>query len=224
MEGTRIVMVRHGESLAQQRQIVGGHKGCEGLSDLGRRQVTALRDRWKEADELGGDVVLYASVMPRAIETAEILAPALGQPEIIEDCTFCEHHPGEGDGLPWREFDELYPHPDEGWSPDIRRDPGGETWNEMAERVREGFDGLVADHPGETVVVASHGGVIVQTMIRWLLIDPTATGERAWFSPANSSVTEWRCAPNPYGNRTGNWELVRFNDHAHLAGAPLLTT
>lgn len=224
MEGTRIVMVRHGESLAQERRIVGGHKGCEGLSDLGRQQVAALRDRWKEADELGGDVVLYASVMPRAVETAEILAPALGQPEIVRDCTFCEHHPGEGDGLPWREYDELYPHPAEGWHPDVRRDPGGETWNEMAARVRSGFDRLVADHPGETVVVACHGGVIVQTMIRWLLIDPTATGERAWFSPANASVTEWRFGRNPYGNRNGDWELVRFNDHAHLAGTPFFTS
>jgi probable phosphoglycerate mutase len=222
MEGTRIVMVRHGESLAQERRIVGGHKGCEGLSDLGRQQVAALRDRWKGADELGGDVVLYASIMPRAVQTAEILAPALGQPEIVQDCTFCEHHPGEGDGLPWREFDELYPHPGEGGHPAVRRDPGGETWKEWAVRVRAGFDRLGADHPGETVVGACHGGVIVQTMIRGLLIDPTATGERAWFSPVNASVTEWRCATNPYGNRTGNWELVRFNDHAHLAGTALL--
>ena len=74
MDGTRIVMVRHGESLAQARRIVGGHQGCEGLSTTGRLQVEALRDRWKARDELGGDVVLYASVMPRAIETAEILA------------------------------------------------------------------------------------------------------------------------------------------------------
>jgi probable phosphoglycerate mutase len=88
----------------------------------------------------------------------------------------------------------------------------------MAARVSSGFDRLVADHPGRTVVVACHGGVIVQTMIRWLLIDPMATGERAWFSPENSSVTEWRFGRNPYGNRTGDWELARFNDHAHLAG------
>ena len=26
---------------------------------------------------------------------------------------------------------------------------------------------------------------------------------------------------NPYGNRSGDWELVRFNDHAHLAGRSL---
>ena len=144
MDGTRIVMVRHGESLAQERRIVGGHKGCEGLSVRGRLQVEALRDRWKASDELGGDVVLYASLMPRAIETAEILAPVLGLPEISQDCDFCEHHPGEGDGLPWDEFDERYPHPAE-WDPrhaprsrgrDVERDGGaGEAGLRPARRA-----------------------------------------------------------------------------------------
>lgn len=221
MQGTRIVMVRHGESMAQERGVVGGHKGCTGLSDRGRAQVGALRDRWKAVDELGGDVVLYASVMRRAVETAEILAPVLGDPVISEDCAFCEHHPGEGDGLPWAEFDERYPHPGDDWHPDLRRDPGSETWNEMAARVRAGVDRLVADHPGRTVVVACHGGVIVQTMIRSLRIDVDATGQRAWFGPDNASITEWRCGPNPYARRSGEWQLVRFNDHAHLAATGL---
>jgi probable phosphoglycerate mutase len=221
MDGTRIVMVRHGESVAQERRIVGGHKGCEGLSERGRSQVEALRDRWAARGELGRDVVLYASVMPRAIETAEILAPAFGDPEIVRDCDFCEHHPGEGDGLTWAIYDERYPHPDGDWSPDHRRDPGGETWNEMANRVRAGIDRVVEQHPGRTVVVACHGGTIVQTMIRWLLIDPMSDGELAWFSPENASVTEWRYGRNPYGRRRGTWELVRFNDNAHLLGTPL---
>jgi len=222
MDGTRIVMVRHGESRAQELRIVGGHKGCEGLSDRGRAQVEALRDRWAARTEVDGQVALYASLMPRAIETAEILAPVLGDPDIERDCDLCEHHPGEGDGLPWATFDERYPHPVDGWSPDFRRDPGGETWNEMAARVRGAFDRLVERHPGETVVVACHGGVIVQTMIRWFNLDPAFDGERAWFSPENSSITEWRRADNPYGNRVGGWELVRFNDHAHLSGTSLL--
>jgi broad specificity phosphatase PhoE len=221
MDGTRIVMVRHGESLAQERRIVGGHKGCQGLSVTGRAQVEALRDRWSARGELEGNVVLYASVMPRAVETAEILAPALGDPQMSQDCDLCEHHPGEGDGLPWETFDELYPHPGDGWTPHHRRDPGSETWAEMAARVRTAFDRLVERHPGETVVVACHGGVIVQTMIRWLAIDPFAEGERAWFNPENASITEWRHGTYPYGARRGSWELVRFNDHAHLLGTPL---
>jgi 2,3-bisphosphoglycerate-dependent phosphoglycerate mutase len=216
VDGTRIVLVRHGESLAQERRIVGGHNGCEGLSERGRRQVQALADRLGESGELSDATALYCSLMSRAVETASILAPALGLEEMRQDCDFCEHHPGEGDGLDWDEFERRYPAP-EGWDPDLRRVPGSETWTEMAQRVARGLDTLVERHAGSTVVVATHGGVVVHSMMRWLALD-WAGGERAWLNPANASLTEWRFAANPFFKATLPIELVRFNDHAHLAG------
>ena len=57
--------------------VCGGPIGCQGLTELGRRQVTSLRDRLALTGELAGADALYASVLPRAIETAELLAPAL---------------------------------------------------------------------------------------------------------------------------------------------------
>jgi probable phosphoglycerate mutase len=219
MEGTRIVLVRHGESVAQERQIVGGHEGCEGLSDLGRRQAQSLHDRLKATGELREATALYASLMPRAMETAEIIAPAIGDHDIVQECDFCEHHPGEGDGLSWEEFERLYPAPD-AWDPDLRRTPSGETWNEMHARVSRGLDAIIDRHAGELVVVACHGGVIVQSMWRWMGIAPGG-GDRAWFSPANTSITEWRFARNPFNKRTMPLELVRFNDHSHLVAAGL---
>lgn len=218
---TRIVLVRHGESVGQELRIVAGHDGCRGLSDRGRAQVWALRERLSTTGELGDDVVLYASVMPRAVETATILAPALGNPEVRQDCDLCEFHPGEGDGLPWDEFDARYPRPDGAWDGDFRRVPGGDTWNEMEARVRNGIDGLIERYVGRTVVVACHGGVIVQVLLRFLSIEP-GHGPRAWFSPENASLTELRRAVSPYDDHSLDWELVRFNDAAHLAGKPLL--
>lgn len=217
MQGTRIVLVRHGESLAQQQRIVAGHAGCAGLSDRGRGQVEALRDRLAGSGELSCASALYSSVMARAVQTAQILAPALGGLEAEQDCDFCESHPGEGDGLPVAEFDRRWPAP-ERWTPDMRRDPGGETWTEMSRRIRRRLDALLERHPGETVVVACHGGVVLHSMYRWLDLLPTRWGGRAWFNPANTSLTEWHFAPNPYGNATLPIELVRFNDHAHLVG------
>lgn len=221
-EGTRLVLVRHGESLAQQLGIVGGHKGCTGLSERGRRQVEALRDRWATTGEVGEGVVLCASVMPRAVETAAILAPALdvADADIARDCGLCEHHPGDGDGLPRATYDERYPFPAGGWAPDVRRCPGDETWNEMAARVNTAFEGLVERHAGRTVVVATHGGWIVQLMIRLLGIDPGRDGQRAWLACANASITEWRQVPQRYSPLATVWELTRLNDTAHLADLP----
>jgi probable phosphoglycerate mutase len=218
MDGTRIVLVRHGESVAQDQGIVGGHEGCRGLSDKGRRQVTALRDRLAATGELRNAAHLYSSVMPRAVETATILAPALELGEPIEECDLCEHHPGEGDGLTWDEFNERYPVPKR-WDPDTRRDPGGETWAEMGDRVARGLDMLIERHPGETVVVACHGGVVAWSMFRWFGLDVQQLGNRAWISPENASLTEWRFARNPFAKSTLGVQLVTFNDHAHLAAS-----
>ena len=60
MDGTRIVLVRHGESRAQELGVVGGHGGCRGLSRGGAWQVEALRDRLEATDELGVMSALYS--------------------------------------------------------------------------------------------------------------------------------------------------------------------
>lgn len=218
---TRLVLVRHGESRGQEGRFVAGHDGCKGLSERGRAQVTALRDRLAATGELGSDVVLYASVMPRAVETATILAPALGDPAVRQECDLCEFHPGIGDGLPWDEFDARFPRPEDGaWDPDHRRVPGGDTWNEMTSRVSGAVDRLLAAHSGRTIVVACHGGPIVQVLLRFLAIDAgDRTRPRAWLNPENASLTELRQGSSPYQTGALDWELVRFNDIAHLAGA-----
>lgn len=214
MDGTRIVLVRHGESRAQELGFLGGHDGCQGLSDEGRTQAALLRDRLRVSGELTDASALYASLMPRAIETAEIIAPALGGLEVRAECDFCEGHPGEADGMSWAELDERYPA--DSWDADTRRAPGWETWREMADRVTAGLTALVARHPGETVVVACHGGVIVHSMLHFLSLGNEVGAERAWMSADNTSLTEWRFAPNPYQKGTLPVELVRFNDFAHL--------
>jgi probable phosphoglycerate mutase len=217
MEPTRIVLIRHGESIAQERQIVGGHAGCLGLSVRGRTEAAALRDRLLATEELMDAAGLYASVMARAMETAAIIAPAVGNRDVVHDCDFCEHHPGEADGLSWTEANRLFP-PSERWDPDAHWVPGAESWAEMSERVRRGLDTVAQRHEGQKVVIVCHGGVVVHTMIRWLGLQPTvAYGGRARLDPVNTSITEWRLDPARAADRLGEVQLVRFNDHAHLA-------
>jgi broad specificity phosphatase PhoE len=86
----------------------------------------------------------------------------------------------------------------------------------MGERVGRAMGGLVERHAGETVVVACHGGVVVHAMFHFLGLDPDGGGTRAWIAPDNTSLTEFRFAPNPYVKATMPVQLVRYNDHAHL--------
>ena len=67
---TRLVLIRHGEAQSAIDGVVGGPLGCTGLSELGRRQADALAARLVRTGELAGAVALYASTLPRAIETS----------------------------------------------------------------------------------------------------------------------------------------------------------
>jgi 2,3-bisphosphoglycerate-dependent phosphoglycerate mutase len=212
---TRLVLVRHGESRATLDQIVGGHEGCTGLSERGIRQAEALRDRLGRTGELRADVLL-ASLLPRAIETAEIIAPALGGLPVGRDCDVCELHPGESDGLTWAEFTERY-RPD-GWrfDPEVPMAPGAESVSQFRARVARTLDRLADDHRGQTVVVCTHGGVIDGSMIGLLEMPGHVWDGR--FATENTSLTEWERRDGD-GDGPSAWRLRRYNDGAHLAFA-----
>jgi len=162
---TRLVLIRHGEANVYVESIVGGHDSCTGLSGLGRRQAAALRDRLASTGELGEVDALYASVMARAMETAEIIAPALGGLPVRTDCDLCEIHPGEAEGMSWADYEAQYG--SSTWGPaQYHRPwaPGAETVAELVTRAGRRLWQLVTEHPGETVVVAcqrrDHPGVV----------------------------------------------------------------
>jgi 2,3-bisphosphoglycerate-dependent phosphoglycerate mutase len=208
---TRIVLIRHGESACNVAGTVGGHKGCSGLSDVGRSQAETLRDRLMQTGELQDAGALYSSVLPRAVETAQIIAPAVGGgvTGLVEDCCFCELHPGESDGITWDEFEERYGQPEMFANPTKPFSPDGESWNAFVGRITGAVEAVVQRHPGELVVVACHGGVIEATMVSLL---PFGEQLRPMRLPtAYTSLTEWE-------KDDQDWTLVRYNDVAHLGG------
>ncbi|MHB8296702.1 MAG: histidine phosphatase family protein [Acidimicrobiales bacterium] len=231
---TRLVLVRHGESACSVDKIVGGIKGCTGLSAKGAGQARALAARLAAtaelagtAAEIAGPVALYSSVLPRAVQTAALIAPGLGRPGVTEDCDLCELHPGEADGLTWETAESVYgPLPDFSVDPETPLSPGGESWVSFCERVEHALLGLVGRHRGRTIVVACHGGLIDASLQLFGGMARrgsalAATGARSGLSRArlfteNTSITEWRITGPDAGQ--GAWRLVRYNDFAHLLG------
>jgi probable phosphoglycerate mutase len=206
-------LIRHGEAQVHVDGILGGEKYCSGLSTRGRRQAEALRDRFKATGELGEVGVLYASSLPRAVETAEIISPALGHPELRLDRDLREFDPGEADGLTWEEFQARYPQP-EVRDPHRRRTPTSETWAEFGERVERAIGRIANEHMDQTVVIACHGGVIEQTFHLWGL----STLNGLHLEVENTGITEFHWT-DPWPWHTGSepsWRLVRHNDAAHL--------
>ena len=215
---TRILLVRHGEAHAAHSGTVAGFS-CTGLTDEGRRQAAALRDRLARTGEAAADV-LYASVMRRAVETAEIIAPALGVADVVEDCDLCEIHVGEADGMAWQEAVERFGPFDFSRRPDARWTPSGESWVEFVERVGARLDRVAEEHAGETVVVACHGGVVDASLVHVLGADRRQFPGFHLFT-MNTSLTELHWLPSSEGTpwafqARSMWRLVRYNDAAHL--------
>lgn len=208
---TRIVLVRHGEAECNQNRVVGGVKGCTGLTALGRRQVAELADRLYESGELREATTLYSSVLRRATETAERLRPVVGSGPaalgpVVEDCDLCELHPGVSDGMSWDDVVAELGVPDWDQDPDAPIAPGGESWSGFIGRASGAVGALARRHPGELVVAAVHAGVIEATMISFLGIRPEVY-RRGWLHIVHASMTEWAWVPDE-----DRWILVRFND------------
>ncbi|MEA3019829.1 MAG: ribonuclease / adenosylcobalamin/alpha-ribazole phosphatase [Actinomycetota bacterium] len=208
---TRLFLIRHGESVAQVEGFLSGHDTCRGLSDLGRRQATALRDRLARTGEIEADVLL-TSILPRAIETAEIIAPAIGGHEPIQDCDLCEIHGGEAEGLTWEQVAERFPR--DSWQPDSSPIPGAETWIGFHDRVARTLRKYAEEHEGKTIVAAVHGGICEASVAAFMNL-PASHGQL--YPLTNTSITEWVHRVPDFRGGEPRWQLVRYNDAAHLA-------
>lgn len=210
---TRVVLVRHGESNVTVRRVVGGPRTCDGLSALGVQQAERLRDRLVETSEIDA-TRLVSSAYPRARQTAEIVASAVGLDVDVEE-GFGEHDPGpDCDGIAFHEFVERFGMPDWESDPHSVTFPGGETVAEFDLRVGSTFSRYVNHHEGGTLVIVCHGGVI-DGIVRMALRAPrTGVFE---LHTKNTSLTEIVRV------RQDRWRLVRYNDAAHLAGLPAET-
>ena len=212
---TRLLLVRHGESNVTVNRQIGGPLTCTGLSDLGRQQAERLRDR-VAAGELPAIDEMWASTMPRAHETAEIINQTMGLDLQIEQ-DFEEFRPGDADGMLFADYVERYGMVDQMAEPYKDLSPGGESRSTFFLRVGKVFDELVQTRQGKTLMVVCHGGVI-DVVFRRLLNLHSEAAFQLWTT--NTSVSEFiTTAHGP----PRQWRLGRYNDASHLHGLPAAT-
>lgn len=209
---TRLLVVRHGESNVTVQRQIGGPRTCTGLSDLGRQQAQRLRDRMA-AGELPVVDELWASTMPRALETAEIVNETLDL-ELQIERDFEEFRPGEADGMLFAEYIEHYGMIDQMAEPYKELAPGGESRASFFLRVGKAFEDLVSSRAGKTIMVVCHGGV-VDVVFRRLLSLHSEAPFQLWTT--NTSVSEFITTSH---GPPRQWRLARYNDATHLQGLP----
>lgn len=152
---TDLVLVRHGETEWNRLGRVQGRTDIP-LNDTGREQARAAGDRLR-----GGrfDAVV-ASPLSRAADTARIIADelGLGGVELVDDLV--ERDYGGAEGMTGEQIDARH-----GGVLEAR-----ESREATVERVKPALLAIAERHPGQRVLVVSHGGVIgslIRDATRW---------------------------------------------------------
>ncbi len=203
---THVWLIRHAEAVVNVERRVAGPRCDSGLTPAGVKQTEALRARLEAAREFTPDV-LMSSPLPRALETARLLAPAFALEPLL-DAGLCEMHPGEAEGLTFDECEARYG----AYDPRRPISPGGETWQQFVRRVGQALGRLTRAHAGRTLAVVAHGWVIEASFVHFFGL-PNTRVPRMEFQVAHTSLTHWYERGRAGGPR---WYLGRYNDAAHL--------
>lgn len=153
---TRLYFIRHGEVEEPYQRVFGGRLDMD-LSPRGEQQAEALAAYLRPTHF---DAV-YASPMKRARRT---LAPLVATNGYLP--MFCdglrEVDFGAWTGLTWEEVQARFGKSAFDWLHELETGgiPGAEPVPAWRRRVAACLDPMLAQHPGGTVAVVCHGGVI----------------------------------------------------------------
>lgn len=183
------------------------------LSPLGEEQAAALGSWLRSLGEPPD--VIWCSPYRRALDTAAIAMRAAGiRVPVVCDERLREREFGVLDRLTKAGIEAR--HPDQAAARAFlgkffHRPPGGESWADVAARVRSVLTDLRLDHGGERVVVVAHQAVV---MVWRYVIERLTEGDILAIDRAveieNTAVTTYE------GDGAGAPSLVSFNDVSHL--------
>lgn len=202
MDQTHIIIIRHGETLWNLEGRRQGHLDSP-LTARGFAQAQALGRRVKDEDFSA----LYSSDLGRAYQTAKIISSVTGHPVVVDD-RLRERNLGVFQGLNSDEIRKSYPeefHCHRTKGPDYVI-PGGESRRRQVERNLDCLEELAGRHPGETILVVTHGGVL-SGLFRHTLSIPLEAPCR--FDFVNGSF-------NAFSYHKEHWVLRTWGDVTHL--------
>jgi 2,3-bisphosphoglycerate-dependent phosphoglycerate mutase len=157
---TTILLIRHGETAWNAERRLQGHLDIA-LNPEGERQARLL------AEALAGERidVIVSSDLLRARQTADALSRVHGLPVRI-DRALRERCYGGFEGLLYAEIAQRFPQEFAAWQArdvDAVLPVGanlGETFRQFNARVNRALLGWADEHPGQTLALVAHGGVL----------------------------------------------------------------
>lgn len=195
---THLLVIRHGETAWNAEHRIQGHLDIP-LSAAGVHQAARLAERLAREPV---DAV-YSSELARAWLTALPFAQRLGlevrpEPRLRERCF------GIFEGLTLDEIATRHPEEFRQWR---GRDPGwamegGETGQQLIDRVLEALHDIAGRHRGQTVAIVTHGGVLdvayrAARALDWdaprehQMLNASINRLRVTFSPPALAMLDW---------------------------------
>ena len=206
-ESTTMLLLRHGQTALSVDKRFSG-VGDPQLTPTGQAQAAQAASRLADS----GATAVVSSPLRRARETASRVAQALGLEVAVED-GLRETDFGDWDGATFAEVRDRWPAELDAWLASTAvPPPGGESFDETADRVRAAHDRLLASYEGQSIVVVSHVTPI-KTLLRFALDAPAGALYRIHLDLASLSRVQW-FADGPAVVRS-------MNDTAHLQGLRL---
>lgn len=154
---TTVYLIRHCQSMGNIQHRFQGRFDAA-VSPDGEKQLALLGLRFRN-EPLDA---IYTSPLKRARATAEAIAQYHPELEIREDPGLIEIDCGRMENLLLAEVAEQFPETARHWdeAPDLCHFPGGETMEQVYQRVNQALDRIIRENEGRKVAVATHGGVL----------------------------------------------------------------
>ena len=188
-----VVLVRHGET---PLTVSGGYSGSSvpgpPLTAHGRDQAVRAADLvYRIGRDIWGDVPdpseLLASPMVRTQETAGLIGRRLGL-AVRTEPLFAECDFGEWEGLTAAQIELRWPGQLKRWHDDASvRSPGGESIEDVGERMRAGLEAVRAAGVDRTVVAVTHS-VSVRAAVGVAIGANSSAWARIRVAPASVSI------------------------------------
>jgi len=160
MKNTTILLIRHGETAWNAVRRLQGHIDIP-LNEEGLRQADAL------AQALANEPLnaVIASDLQRAMQTANAVAGHHGL-TVHTDAMLRERCYGVFEGMLYADISQTYPAEYAAWQArdvDAVMPPGervAESFRQFYQRSIDGIARWAVRHPGQTIVIVAHGGVL----------------------------------------------------------------
>lgn len=210
---TTILLIRHGETAWNAERRLQGHLDIP-LNAEGERQAAQL------GAALAGERIdhVISSDLGRARQTAEAVLRARGAPTAPHlDPHLRERCYGGFEGLLYSEIAERFPQEFAAWqgrNVDATLPPGknqGESFREFFERVTTAMLAHAARHPGQTLALVAHGGVLECAYRAALGLSLDTPRD---FKVHNASI-------NRFAVEQGRLHLIKWGEVEHLRHAVL---